>query len=157
MVPMVSTRGSKVPRARTTASAAACAGDADRLAVREALREQLLVRRWAADRADAEARGDRRCVAHVIEVAMAQEDYIRTRHLIGYQADGAVSWAAVVIGVEQDHLVAVGQLVVGGPEIADHKPIVVVRHGASRCSRREALARIALILVPIVRACGEPR
>jgi hypothetical protein len=66
-------------------------------------------------------RRHRNDVRHMIEVAVTQEDHARPLYLFGGEAQRPVARLAIVIGVEQEHLPAVIDLVIRIGEPAEHR------------------------------------
>ena len=124
---------------------------AHRLAREKALAEQLRIRWWPANHLNAEAARDGNGVAHVVEVAVAKEDGVGALDLVGHEADRARARASVVVGVEEDDLTLVGELVIGSSEETQQHAVIVVRHRSAGGSRHEARAR-AGVFVGIVGA-----
>jgi hypothetical protein len=85
---------------------------------------------------------DRPDIRDVVEVRMADKDRIGLLDLAGHDAGRAAARALFEIGVEQDHLVAEGELVIRGRKPTQHDGVLVARHRPAHGGRDEALAGI---------------
>jgi hypothetical protein len=88
---------------------------------------ELFRRHWRPDDQGPGAQRDRGRVRHVVEMAVADDDGIRPLHFRRGKAERGIVAAAIDEGVEQDDLVAVGELEIGKAGPAHHQGMRVVR------------------------------
>jgi hypothetical protein len=84
-------------------------------------------------------------------MAVADDDHVRPLHVRGGKAERGIIAAAIDEGIEQDDLVAVGELEVGKAGPAHHEGVWIAR---GRPSGRYQFGRRAR---RIARGCGELR
>ncbi len=103
------------------------AGHGADLRRRHRLAQELFGGDRGADHQRSRPHGDRGRIGHVVEMTVADDDHVRPLHVVGGEAERRIVAAAVDEGIEQDDLVAIGELEIGKAGPSHRERVRIVR------------------------------